>query len=88
MSAPYYTARCGLVWSPCGPRTVSDAEQHARDFLGMALSERDAGHAADWMRQLSGLVLAIREAKTQAAERPVMADRMAGEAAQAMRSAA
>lgn len=71
MTRPYYTARHALVWSPCGPRTVLEAEQHARDFLGMAMSERDPEHATEWMRQLADLVQAIRQAKQQEADSPV-----------------
>lgn len=69
--APYYTARNALVWSAQGPRTITEAEQHARDFLNMALTERDAGHSGGWMEQLANLVSAIREAKEQERALPV-----------------
>lgn len=72
--APYYTARHALVWSSQGPRTITEAEQHARDFLDMALTERDARHSVGWMAQLSELVSAIRQAKEQ--ERALPVERM------------
>ena len=70
----YYTARNALVWSSQAPRTITEAEEHARDFLNMALTERDAGHSAGWMKQLSNLVSAIRQAKEQ--ERALPVERM------------
>ena len=69
--SPYYVARAGLIWSPTSPYTVKAAEEHARDFLDMALSERDGVWSARWVEQLADLVAAIREARVQCEDRPV-----------------
>lgn len=73
MTGLLYTARNGLIWATGGAnvRTVSEAEQALPHLLNMALTERDEGLAESWVVRLGDLVRATREAKAQAAAKPL-----------------
>jgi hypothetical protein len=73
MTGPLYTARNGLIWAFASEnvRTVSEAEQALPHLLNMALTEHDEGLAESWIVRLGDLVRATREAKAQAAAKPL-----------------